>query len=166
MGVEIERRFLVKNKEWEKLADAAQPIRQCYLARNINGWTTRIRILAKENALLTLKAPAEGITFHEFEYSIPLADAEKLWHLTPFRLKKTRFNLSINPGKWVVDSFEEGNSPLVLAEVELLSPNQVLKIPEWCSEEVTGKSDLSNAALAETPINKWSRQKRQIYGLC
>ncbi|HJO78339.1 MAG: CYTH domain-containing protein, partial [Prochlorococcus sp.] len=79
MGLEIERRFLVIGEGWRALAGSAQPLRQGYLAGTLQGFTVRVRIIAKDQAWLTLKAPAEGIARHEFEYVIPLEDAESLW---------------------------------------------------------------------------------------
>ena len=121
--------------------------------------------MAMEQAWLTLKAPAEGIARHEFEYPIPLVDAEALWGLAPDRLIKTRYELSLKGGDWVVDCFEGANAPLVLAEVELVSAEDRLEIPAWCWQEVTGASEWNNAALARTPIQQWSDQRRRDNGL-
>ncbi|MFL0791783.1 MAG: CYTH domain-containing protein, partial [Prochlorococcus sp.] len=78
MGLEIERRFLVLGEGWRSLAGPPQPFRQGYLVSGELGFTVRVRIQAREKAWLTLKAPAEGIARHEFEYPIPLLDAESL----------------------------------------------------------------------------------------
>ena len=165
MGLEIERRFLVTGEEWRAFAWPAQPLRQGYLAASLHGFTVRIRIIAMDQAWLTLKAPAEGIARHEFEYLIPLVDAEALWGLAPHRLTKTRYKLSLDGGDWVVYCFESENSPLVLAEVELPCAEEPLQVPNWCGEEVTSASQWSNAALAHTPINQWSQEKRLYYAL-
>ena len=165
MGLEIERRFVVVGEEWRALAGPALPLRQGYLAGSPQGFTVRMRIMAMEQAWLTLKAPAEGIARHEFEYRIPLVDAEALWGLAPDRLIKTRYELSLKGGDWVVDCFEGANAPLVLAEVELVSAEDRLEIPAWCWQEVTGASEWNNAALARTPIQQWSDQRRRDYGL-
>ncbi len=165
MGLEIERRFLVLGEGWRSLAGPPQPFRQGYLVSGELGFTVRVRIQAREQAWLTLKAPAEGIARHEFEYPIPLLDAESLWELAADRLVKTRFCLERGGGDWVVDCFEQANAPLVLAEVELPCSDAPLQLPEWCGEEVTGRPQFSNALLASTPMTAWSEVERRIYGL-
>lgn len=161
MAFEIERRFLVIGESWRSFAGSAMPLRQGYLVGSPEGFTVRVRILEKEQcAWLTLKAPYKGITSHEFEYLIPVEDAESLWGLAPFRLTKTRYELNLQGGSWVVDCFEGANSPLVLAEVELASAEQLLKVPDWCWKGVTGVSEWSNAALAKMPLDQRSFRQR------
>lgn len=165
MGLEIERRFLVKYPGWKEWAGEPQPIRQGYLVSGELGFTVRIRIKAESKAWLTLKAPSEGIARHEFEYPIPLPDAESLWGLAEDRLVKTRFSLDLAGGDWVVDCFEEANAPLVLAEVELPTADTHVELPDWCGQEVTGISLLSNAVLAKNPVNQWANEIRRIYSI-
>ena len=78
MALEIERRFLVRSDAWRSSAGPAQPLRQGYLAASADGVTVRMRLRGSDQAWLTLKAAADavGLVRHEFEYSIPLADAE------------------------------------------------------------------------------------------
>ena len=102
---------------------------------------------------------------HEFEYSIPVADAEALLELAPHRLDKTRYSLDCSDGEWVVDCFQGENAPLVLAEVELPSADVDLVIPSWCGEEITGQSGWSNAELAQQPVQSWPVQERRRFGL-
>ena len=79
MAIEIERRFLVENQEWLPLAGPPQTLRQGYLICNNENWTVRIRILENSSkAWLTLKSPAKGIKTNEFEYLVPINDAESL----------------------------------------------------------------------------------------
>ena len=170
MALEIERRFLVASDGWRFLAGAAQPLRQGYLAGSREGFTVRLRLRDSdqglaEQAWLTLKAPAAGFARHEFEYAIPVADAEDLWQLAPHRLTKTRFALACPGGDWVVDVFAEENAPLVLAEVELPVADAPLELPPWCGRELTGDDRLSNAALAHKPLARWSREWRQSFDL-
>ena len=78
MGLEIERRFLICAEGWRRHAGAPQALRQGYLASSEQGVTVRLRISAEKAAWLTLKAPAGGFARHEFEYPLPLEDAEAL----------------------------------------------------------------------------------------
>ncbi len=165
MALEIERRFLVSNTSWRELTNPGIQLRQAYLATGHSGWTIRIRINDKNQAWITLKAPAEKISSHEFEYPIAIKDAEEIWELALYRLHKIRYQLNLDHGEWIVDSFEGDNSPLTIAEVELSSPSQMIEIPPWCGQEITGQTDLSNAALAQNPFNDWPDSKRRKNGL-
>ena len=117
MSLEIERRFLVTSDAWKSHAGPPQLLRQGYLASSAEGVTVRMRLRAEDQAWLTLKASADptGIARHEFEYNIPVSDAEDLWRLAPHRLEKIRYNLNLQGGEWVVDCFSAANAPLVLA---------------------------------------------------
>ncbi len=167
MGLEIERRFLVSGDGWRSLAGPPQQLRQGYLASSADGITVRMRLRSDGQAWLTLKAAADptGIARHEFEYPIPTADAEALWQLAPHRLEKTRYALDLGGGDWIVDCFSGSNQPLVLAEVELTNPDAVLDLPEWCGEELTGESRWANAVLAYQPVQSWTPEERQRFGL-
>ena len=166
MAVEIERRFLLTGEGWRSLAGAPQPLRQGYLAAGADGVTVRVRLRGVEAAWLTLKAAADaiGLVRHEFEYAIPVSDAESLWTLAPHRLEKTRFALSLVGGDWVVDQFAGRNGPLLLAEVELPSAQTALEIPAWCGREITGDGRWSNAALARRPLQDWPLAEPQAFG--
>ena len=166
MAVEIERRFLLTGEGWRSLAGAPQPLRQGYLAASADGVTVRVRLRGVEAAWLTLKAAADaiGLVRHEFEYAIPVSDAESLWTLAPHRLEKTRFALSLVGGDWVVDQFAGRNGPLLLAEVELPSAQTALEIPAWCGREITGDARWSNAALARRPLQDWPLAEREAFG--
>jgi CYTH domain-containing protein len=118
------------------------------------------------NAHLTLKAiPPDGgagaaLSRLEFEYPSPWADAEALLALCPARLSKCRYGLDLSGGDWVLDVFEDDNAPLVVAEVELEHPDQVVSVPPWCRREITGLHGLSNAALARHSLARWSEAER------
>ena len=162
MALEIERRFLVIGAGWQSLAGPPQPLRQGYLAASADGVTVRMRIRAADQAWLTLKAAADrqGLVRHEFEYGIPVEDAEALWALAPHRLEKTRFSVDWPGGDWVVDCFAGRNAPLVLAEVELETAHSELALPPWCGRELTGESRWSNARLAAEPVQSWPEPER------
>ena len=100
MALEIERRFLIATDGWRAHAGVPMPLRQAYLAASADGVTVRVRLGGADQAWLTLKAAADasGLVRHEFEYSIPVADAEALWSLAPHRLAKTRCALELGGG--------------------------------------------------------------------
>ncbi|MBE9172927.1 CYTH domain-containing protein [Cyanobium sp. LEGE 06143] len=185
MALEIERRFLVHGDEWRQHITGRAHLLQGYLVSGPGGLTLRVRSSRAEDALggepaeawLTLKAPLaaggasglpgevpgqpDGLVRQEFEYAIPLADAQALLALAPFQIRKWRYHLALPGGDWVVDVFEAANAPLVLAEVELASADQLPPLPPWCAQEVTGRHELSNAALAREPLQAWSPERRR-----
>ena len=162
MALEIERRFLVCGDGWRALSERHELLHQGYLVPGGAGaLTVRVR-LAPAEAWLTLKAPAgDPRVRHEFEWPLPRAEAEALLALSPQALIKTRHHLRLAGGDWVVDVFAGANAPLVLAEVELPQADAPLELPSWCGREITGRGELSNAALAGRPLAAWSEEERQ-----
>jgi CYTH domain-containing protein len=167
MPLEIERRFLVVGEGWREHCVWQVEICQGYLVRQADGLTLRVRTsqgksAASPQAWLTLKAIPPGGTSApalvrlEYEYPIPYADALDLLELAPEQLRKQRYGLNLPGGDWVLDVFVETNAPLVVAEVELSNPDQIINVPAWCGEELTGRHQLSNAALARHPLQEWS----------
>jgi CYTH domain-containing protein len=188
VGLEIERRFLVIGQGWRRHVRWQGELRQGYLTSTPGGFTVRVRLSheaagaelepAKASgvrAWLTLKAPApaldpapaaepqsgSGLVRQEFEYPIPAADAAALLALTARQLSKRRHGLDLPGGDWVVDVFEGTNAPLVVAEVELDRPDQPVAVPDWCGLELTGRHELSNAALAHEPFASWPAERRE-----
>jgi len=173
MALEIERRFLVRGQQWRSHVCWRALLQQGYLAVAANGLTVRVR-RAGEQAWLTVKARVEASpgadarigddlaerVRQEFEYAIPPVDAEQLLRLAPQQLSKWRHGLDLPGGDWVLDVFEGANAPLVVAEVELADPGQSLTLPSWCVLELTGRHELSNAALAQTPLAQWPARQR------
>ena len=160
MGIEIERRFLVKNEDWRNQVILSEDFSQAYLNSNSDEWTTRIRIIDNHQAYITLKSSKSGLVNYEFEYSIPHKDANELLDLSKYKITKTRYQLKINEKNWVVDSFGGSNSSLIIAEIELSSETELIKVPTWCGQEITGIKSLSNASLAKTPISELSVKNR------
>ena len=158
MGLEIERRFLVKNNDWKSQVILSQDFSQAYL--NLDEWTTRVRLIDNEKAYITLKSFINGLVNYEFEYPIPREDAIELLNLSKYKITKTRYKLKIDERYWVVDSFTGSNTSLKIAEIELSSESEQIKIPTWCGQEITGIKSLNNASLAETPISKFSIKDR------
>ncbi len=160
MGIEIERRFLVKNEDWTSKAILSKNIRQGYLSSDLDNWIVRVRVVDKNHGFITLKSSLNGLINHEFEYQIPISDAIELLNLSKDKLSKTRYQLIIDGKDWIVDSFEDLNSSLTIAEIELKSDSEEVSIPSWCGEEITGNKFLSNAYLAKTPISILSLKDR------
>ena len=160
MGIEIERRFLVKSEDWKSKVILTQDISQAYLNSSVDEWATRIRIINNNAAYITLKSSLNGLVNNEFEYSIPIKDAIELIKLSKYKIIKTRYQLKINNKTWVVDLFDGSNFSLKIAEIELKSESEEIQVPSWCGKEITGLKLLSNASLAKIPISELSLKDR------
>ena len=161
MGIEIERKFLVKGNKWKSLIKFRQHFKQGYLTSRAGEWSVRVRIVGDQEALITLKHPTNKFaTNYEFEYKIPLEDGQSLFNLSDFKLHKIRYTINMNNLNWTIDYFKGENKPLILAEIELNSSKEKIDIPSWCYHEVTGLTEWNNASLAQNPISNWSIKER------
>jgi len=160
MANEIERKFKVTSDKYKKLCKPLH-CKQGYLDIQ-NEPLVRVRIMGK-NAYLTLKGKNEGIRRLEFEYEIPVLDAEEL--LSNFcsttLIEKNRYILSIEKTIWEVDEFLGENSGLVIAEVELLSENANFYKPNWIGQEVSHDTKYYNYKLVKYPYSKWNEVKNE-----
>lgn len=148
MAIEIERRFLVDGSGWRRGARAPSHIRQAYLALTPEA-SIRIRISNGEAATLTVKSAQAAIERAEFEYAIPVADAEKLMALRTGRvIEKQRHGVAVGEAQWEVDVFGGELSGLVIAELELDHKDRAFERPQWLGEEITNDGRYANASLA------------------
>ena len=90
---------------------------------------------------------------------------KKIWNIIKHKLHKKRYLLNYKPGKWIIDCFQGKNYPLVLAEVELESEDELVIKPNWCDIEISSVKKLSNAALAQHPIADWSKEELKVFNL-
>ena len=156
MPTEIERKFRVTGTAWRTAS--GQRICQGYLNRDQHR-TVRVRV-AGAQAFLTIKGVTTGATRAEFEYAIPLADAEALLALCDGPLiDKVRHRVEHGGLLWEIDEFLGDNAGLVVAEVELASEDQPVALPPWVTEEVTTDSRYFNSSLATHPFNRWGPSK-------
>ncbi|MGI4022112.1 MAG: CYTH domain-containing protein [Janthinobacterium lividum] len=155
MGVEIERKFLVDDQKWSEFnKPEGTAYRQGYLA-NEKDKTIRIRI-AGDKAFITIKGATEGFTRKEFEYEIPLNDAQEL--LESFSLKgtsKIRYRVPVGNKVWEIDVFSGDNEGLIVAEIELNSEEETFEKPGFLLEEVTYDPRYYNSNLALHPYKSW-----------
>lgn len=155
MAIEIEHKFLVHKSLLPKLENG-YVIQQGYIqTTGLN--TVRVRIRDTE-AFLTLKSSSDGATRLEYEYPIPLSDAqEMLTYLCqkPF-IDKTRYLIEHEGHTWELDIFEGENKGLIVAEIELSSEEETFSLPEWVDEEVTEDKRYANANLIQTPYSQWT----------
>jgi len=157
MGIEIERKFLVRGEAWRSLATEQASIRQGYLASGERS-TTRVRIKNGRDATLTIKSKRAELRRLEIEYPIAVLDAEALLSLRQGGLiEKTRFIVPWRHNRWEVDFFAGDNSGLVIAEIELRHEDDAFERPPWLGAEVTGQSQYYNGSLTRRPFREWAR---------
>ncbi|WP_371826920.1 CYTH domain-containing protein [Microvirga sp. VF16] len=148
MPVEIERKFLVTHDGW-RTPEPGQRYHQGYLCKG--EITVRVR-RAAFHAFLTVKGGGSGRIRPEFEYEIPVDEAEELLKLCRQPLiEKVRHEVWHAGMVWHVDEFAGENAGLVLAEVELSHPDQSVVLPDWIGEEVTSDERYRNSRLADAP---------------
>ncbi len=155
MHYEIERKFLLKDSSYKSLSVKAYRIKQGYIAHE-SGKTVRVRIRDGE-AFLTIKGPSvDGISRYEWEKEIPLADAQELLLLCyGGTIDKTRYIVPAGKRFFEVDEFYGDNEGLVMAEIELGTPDEPFEKPAWLGEEVTGDKRYYNAHLLRHPFKNW-----------
>jgi adenylate cyclase len=152
MATEIERKFLVQGTQWRN--DSSVRFTQGYLNRDKER-TVRVRIAAGK-AFLTIKGVTRGASRAEFEYEIPVADAEQLMKLSDGPIIQKNRHVIVHDGlKWEVDEFFGDNAGLVLAEIELTSEEQSFSRPPWLGAEVTQDRRYYNSSLASHPYCLW-----------
>ncbi len=157
MGIEIERKFLLRDDSWRTRVSARTLYRQAYLHfQEREHGIFRVRT-AGEKGFLTLKGAHHGCSRSEYEYEIPLDDANEL--IDKFcagpAVEKYRNIVMNGADRWEIDEFLGENSGLVLAELELNSESAVFEHPSWLGMEVTGDMKYSNSYLARHPYGTW-----------
>ncbi|MDD4818365.1 MAG: CYTH domain-containing protein [Victivallaceae bacterium] len=160
MGVEIERKFLVRKPLFERAAAGIEPVAivQGYLESNGRA-TVRVRI-AGDRAFLTVKGRIIGISRSEFEYQIPREDAEQMLLLASGGvIKKKRYNIPVQDHVWEVDVFEGDNAGLIVAEIELKREDEPFAMPDFAAKEVTGIERYYNGSLMRRPFNTWTQDR-------
>ena len=156
MGVEIERKFLVRDESWHTPDLPFRHIRQGYLTPPDNPLSIRIRIVDQQTAVITLKSTNESLSRDEYEYAIPLDDALALIvSASGSLIEKTRFIRTEGDARWEIDRFEGENAGLVVAEIELACEDAPIELPDWIGEEVTDEARFGNASLSRLPFSRW-----------
>jgi adenylate cyclase len=158
MALEIERKFLVRNDQWRQHVLSQSRLVQGYLTRGkgLGGPTIRVRI-GGGKARLNIKGASAGISRSEFEYEIPLQDAQQILGELAEKphIEKTRHRVQCGGHIWDLDVFEGENSGLVVAEVELGSEEEQFEMPSWAGEEVSDDRRYHNANLVDLPYSRW-----------
>lgn len=154
MSTEIERKFLLADERWKSLGEGVL-LRQGYLSSNADR-IVRVRIEGS-SAMMTIKGRTVGFSRGEWEYPIPLEDAEKFLDDLCEKpiIEKRRYRIPYAGMVWEVDEFLGDNAGLVVAEIELASEDQQFEMPDWIGAEVTGDARYFNANLLRHPYSRW-----------
>ncbi len=171
MGIEIERKFLIEDSTTlPPLGEGVRMI-QCYLPSEdwLHFWPGEISELEEvladplsayrfrahgNTAIATAKNRSDGPSRLEFEEEILLESVLEIVNSGKFpSIEKTRYKIPTNDDLfWEVDFFEGKNSGLIIAEIEIPTPDYPIAIPNWVGREVTGQDEIwSNQALAKNP---------------
>ena len=157
MGREIERKFLVCG-EFRDQATSSSRISQGYIAKS-DELTLRVRT-RDDKGYLTIKGRSdkEGLSRNEWEWEIPLSEAQELLQYSKGSIEKQRYLVPCGAHTFEVDCFFGQNEGLTLAEVELGATDEEFERPAWLGEEVTGDRRYYNSQLLKNPFTKWEKE--------
>ena len=155
MSLEIEKKFLVLDDSWQAEAGPGVRYRQGYLSESGPG-SVRVRI-GGQRAFLNIKSATLAQQRLEYEYEIPLDDAEEMLDrvCTKPLVEKTRYEVKHQGHLWEVDVFEADNAGLVVAEIELDRVDETFARPVWVGEEVSDDPRYYNVCLVKHPYKSW-----------
>lgn len=156
MGQEIERKFLVKNNDFKRLAEEVTEIRQGYLS-SVPERNVRIRING-DLGTITVKGIGNetGVMRYEWEKEIGIEEAKALLEICePGKIEKKRYLVNQGDHLFEVDEFKGENEGLIIAEIELDSEEEEFVKPDWLGKEVTGLIQYYNSELLRNPYKNW-----------
>ena len=158
MALEIERKYLIDLEKIGTLENGIR-IKQGYLSTNKEA-VVRVRV-KNDKAYLTIKGSNSGIARLEFEYEIPLNEANEMLEKLCQKpvIDKTRYIINHENHTWEVDVFYGDNEGLVVAEVELSSEDEHINFPIWVKEEVSLDDRYFNSNLMKLPFKDWEENK-------
>ena len=153
MPKEIERKFLVVSDEYK--SSPRKYYKQGYLSVEPDK-TVRVRVVG-DKGFLTVKGRNNSISRTEYEYEIPVADANDMLDnlVKTGVIEKWRYVCVVDGKKWEVDEFLGDNAGLVVAEIELQSEDEPFTKPAWAGDEVSGDARYYNSSLSQNPYKNW-----------
>jgi CYTH domain-containing protein len=155
--IEIERKYLVKARDYRSIAYAKSHILQGFLSTHPDR-VVRIRII-DDKAFLTVKGRSNdaGTARFEWEKEIAVPEAKRLLELCEKEiLEKIRYYVRLGEHTIEVDEFLGANKGLVIAEIEIEKEDDQIKRPSWLGLEVTGDIKYYNSQLSKYPFKNWT----------
>jgi adenylate cyclase len=155
MGVEIEKKFLLTNDSWRQQTDKRIQFRQGYLVGSDKA-SVRIRIEG-DRSNINIKGATLGVRRQEFEYPIPVEEAQELLSTLCDKplIEKTRHYIYAGEHTWEIDEFSGDNDGLIVAEIELKDENDHFNRPDWLGQEVSEDKRYYNSMLIKNPYKNW-----------
>lgn len=157
MALEVEHKFLLANDGWRNEVDRTVHYKQGYLGGGpLN--SVRVRI-SDSHAWLNIKSATIGTSRQEFEYEIPLADANTILDELCRKplIEKIRHFVHHHGHIWEIDEFMGDNAGLIVAEVELSQIGESFAKPAWLGAEVTDDLRYYNNNLSQNPYKNWNK---------
>lgn len=167
MGVEIERKFLLASDTWRTQVSRSQRLVQGYLvsAAAVTSGAARSSVRVRiggEQAWLNIKSSNLGAARDEYEYEVPLADAEAmLARLCDGVVEKIRHYVAHANHEFEIDEFFGANDGLVVAELELDAVDEAYERPDWLGAEITHLPRYYNLNLIAHPYSAWTAAERE-----
>ncbi len=156
MALEIEHKFLLANDDWRQEVKDSVYYKQGYLS---NSPTSSIRVrISAQQAWLNIKSATIGNHRQEFEYEIPLADADAILDALCHKplIEKVRHFVHRDQHIWEIDEFLGDNEGLIVAEIELNALDEAFNKPVWLGTEVTEDLRYYNNNLCKNPFKNWN----------
>lgn len=146
---ELEYKYLVDENKWRELKKpSSELIVQGFLSKS-KELVVRVRIKG-DKGFLTLKGKSEGISRTEFEYEIPVKEAESILdQFTDKVIRKQRFEIVDHGKTWEVDVFEGKLEGLIIAELEVSDEAETFVKPSWVTKDVSTDPNYFNAILID-----------------
>ncbi len=147
MAKEIERKYLVTDDSFIGMAETVVHIEQGYISRRPEG-TVRIRIKG-DKSYVTIKSKNNGAVRNEWEYEIPMEDARQMLGTVceGTIIIKDRHIVKYDGHTWEIDIFHGNHEGLILAEIELPTPETTYALPPFIGVEVTDDKKYYNSNL-------------------
>jgi adenylate cyclase len=160
MAYEIERKFLLTSDAWRKQVQKTLHIKQAYLC-NTDKASLRVRT-SDDKAFISSKTMTRNIRRHEFEYAIPLHDAEFMieFMCQGSPVIKQRHLVPVGAHVWEIDEFAGDNQGLIVAEIELAHEEEYFDRPDWLGLEVSGDERYFNMMLVKSPYKSWTTRSK------
>lgn len=155
---EIERKFLIDINKIELEGLVPKKIKQGYMFNTDSG-IARIR-QQDEQFFITFKTSNIDISRTEVEIEIKKDEAQVLFNeFCSSIIEKERYNIEIDGKTWEIDLFKGNNEGLIIAEIELSSIREKVRLPEWIIKEVSTDQKYFNNNLIKKPFKEWNKTK-------
>jgi CYTH domain-containing protein len=165
MPIEIERKFLVISDSWRASCSKTERLKDGLVAASADR-KVRVRIYA-DKATITIKSKRDRQIRLEYEYQIPIADAEELLSICdPFKVEKRRHYVNYAGYSWVIDEYEGLLSGTVIAEIELDDPHSNVPLPDWVGAEVTNDPAYGKIRMLTSQLSRADNSDSNMLHKC